>query len=197
MASVNLNTARRQLDPDSDELRLIKILQNGLPLAPRPYLTIAEQTGLTETRVMELINGLIQDQTIKRFGVVIRHHEAGYRANAMIVWDVPDSQLTIIPQQMRLFPFITLCYRRPRQLPEWPYNLFCMIHGHDRASVLKNLHEMITSCGWQDLPHAVLFSKRRFKQRGAKYVFHEQSSQPNERFQVSTQSHGEHGGNLS
>ena len=172
MAIVNLNIARRQLAPDSDELRLIKILQNGLPLVSRPYAAIAEQTGLTEARVMELINGLIHDQTIKRFGVVIRHHEAGYRANAMIVWDVADEQLPTIPQQMLQFPFITLCYRRPRQLPEWPYNLFCMIHGHDRESVQKNLHEMITSCGWRDIPHAILFSKRRFKQRGARYISH-------------------------
>ena len=172
MAIVNLNFAKRQFAPDSDGLRLIKILQNGLPLTSRPYATIAAQTGMTEARVMELIEGLIQDQTIRRFGVVVRHHEAGYRANAMIVWDVPEQQLATIPQQMQQFPFITLCYRRPRQLPEWPYNLFCMIHGHDRETVLKNLHEMITRCGWQDIPRAILFSKRRFKQRGARYISH-------------------------
>ena len=170
MAIVNLNFAKRQFAPDSEELRLIKILQNGLPLTSRPYAAIAAQTGMTEARVMEMIDGLIQDQTIRRFGVVVRHHEAGYRANAMIVWDVPEQQLATIPQQMQQFPFITLCYRRPRQLPEWPYNLFCMIHGHDRETVLKNLHEMITRCGWQDIPRAILFSKRRFKQRGARYI---------------------------
>ena len=170
MAIVNLNFAKRQFAPDSEELRLIKILQNGLPLTSRPYAAIAAKTGMTEARVMEMIDGLIQDQTIRRFGVVVRHHEAGYRANAMIVWDVPEQQLATIPQQMQQFPFITLCYRRPRQLPEWPYNLFCMIHGHDRETVLKNLHEMITRCGWQDIPRAILFSKRRFKQRGARYI---------------------------
>ena len=170
MAIVNLNFAKRQFAPDSEELRLIKILQNGLPLTSRPYAAIAAQTGMTEARVMEMIDGLIQDQTIRRFGVVVRHHEAGYRANAMIVWDVPEQQLATIPQQMQQFPFITLCYRRPRQLPEWPYNLFCMIHGHDREAVLKNLQEMITRCGWQDIPRAILFSKRRFKQRGARYI---------------------------
>jgi hypothetical protein len=72
-------------------------------------------------------------------------------------------------RQMRQFPFITLCYRRPRQLPEWRYNLFCMIHGHARESVLKDLEHMITACGWAQVPHAVLFSRRRFKQRGARY----------------------------
>ena len=167
---MNMSTSRRRYAAGSDEYRLIEALQNGLPLVPQPYTLIAERTGMTEAKVMELINGFIRDQTIRRFGVVVHHHEAGYRANAMVVWDVPDQLLSATARQMREFPFVTLCYRRPRQLPDWSYNLFCMIHGHERETVLKNLNEMINTYGWQDIPHAVLFSKRRFKQRGARYI---------------------------
>lgn len=173
MELIDLKKAYDQHRPyqlSHDERRLIAIIQNGLPLTSRPYATIAGQLGLTEFRVIEIIRKLIDSEHIKRFGVVVRHHEAGYRANAMIVWDVPDEQLETIPFQMRALPFVTLCYRRPRMLPDWPYNLFCMIHGRDRESVYMNLKQMIKANGWQNIPHEVLFSKRRFKQRGARYL---------------------------
>ena len=171
MAVVALHTPLENIHcPGDVENRLLEILQHGLPLVSRPYALIADQLGITEDRVIEMINGLIDNELIKRYGIVVRHHEAGYRANAMIVWDVPDDKLDSIPQQMKLFPFVTLCYRRPRRLPDWPYNVFCMIHGHERSKVMQNIEEMITTCGWHDIQHAVLFSKRRFKQRGARYI---------------------------
>jgi DNA-binding Lrp family transcriptional regulator len=176
MASVTAKPFRPEYDPGMEEIRLLQVLQHGLPLVSRPYAAVAAQTGLSEARVMELINGLIVNQRIKRYGVVVRHHEAGYRANAMIVWDVPELQLSSVARRMREYPFVTLCYRRPRQLPDWPYNLFCMIHGRERESVLNNLEQMITACGWADIPRAILFSKRRFKQRGARYFAPDRST---------------------
>ncbi len=96
----------------------------------------------------------------------------------MVVWDVSDEKLNSVPHQMKGFPFVTLCYRRPRKLPEWPYNVFCMIHGRDRNSVNECLKEMIDSCHWQDIKHEVLFSKRRFKQRGAHYIHQKKAVSP-------------------
>lgn len=154
---------------DEEELRLIGLIQNGLPLVSQPYKAIAEQIGMIEDEVIATIKGLICRGIIKRYGIVVRHLDLGYYANAMVVWDLTDEQLISIPHRMKEFPFITLCYRRPRKPPRWPYNLFCMIHGHDRNVVMKQLNDMITACQWQDIPHKVLFSKRRFKQRGARY----------------------------
>jgi len=171
MGSISRSFANAQQDrPSIDEMRLIKLLQDGLPLVPRPYAAIARYLDMTESRVMEIIRDLIQKEYIKRYGVIVRHLETGYRANAMIVWDVPDAKLEIFSRQMKNFSFVTLCYRRPRILPAWPYNVYCMIHGHERSSVLGNLNDMIERSGWQDIPHEVLFSKRRFKQRGARYI---------------------------
>lgn len=155
---------------DKDELCLIGLIQNGLPLVNRPYKAIAEQADMDEEDVIEIITTLIRKGIIKRYGIVVRHHDLGYCANAMVVWDVSEEQLETVPRKMKEFPFITLCYRRPRRPPSWPYNLFCMIHGRDRTVVMKQLNEMITACKWEDIPHAVLFSKRRFKQRGARHL---------------------------
>lgn len=148
---------------------LIAAIQGGLPLVPRPYAAIATQIGWDEAAVLRRIGELQQGGIIKRLGVVVRHRELGYRANAMVVWDVPDEEVAELGRCLSGFEFVTLCYRRPRHLPQWPYNLFCMIHGQDREAVLEKFQLMIDSCGLQDTPKAVLFSRRRFKQRGAIY----------------------------
>lgn len=153
----------------AEDQPLIAAIQGGLPLVPRPFAAIAAQLGWDEAAVIRRINELQQGGIIKRLGVVVRHRELGYRANAMVVWDVPDEQVAELGRCLSGFEFVTLCYRRPRHLPEWPYNLFCMIHGQDREAVLEKFQLIIESCGLQDTPKAVLFSRRRFKQRGAIY----------------------------
>jgi len=155
--------------PDETDRRLLAAIQDGLPLAPRPYALIGARIGLGETEVMERIARLQDYGVIRRFGVVVRHHELGYSANAMVVWDVPDEQVAELGRCLASFEFITLCYRRPRRFPVWRYNLYCMIHGRNREEVLANLEWMVNRCGLQSLQHAVLFSRRRFKQRGACY----------------------------
>ena len=151
------------------DARLIAAIQGGLPLSARPYAEIGAGIGLSEAEVIARIADLHAKGTIKRLGVVVRHHELGYSANAMVVWDVPDNRVAALGHCLGGFDFVTLCYRRPRRLPDWPYNLFCMIHGKDRQAVLDQVEFMVTRCDLQDIPRHVLFSKRRFKQRGAVY----------------------------
>ncbi len=154
----------------AQERALIAAIQEGLPLVSRPYAAIAERIGMSETAVIQQINDLQKNGAIKRMGVVVRHHELGYRSNAMVVWDAPDVQIEKLGHCFSQFEFITLCYQRPRRLPQWRYNLFCMIHGQNRDSVMENLQQMIQACDVSALPYDVLFSRRRFKQRGALYV---------------------------
>lgn len=153
---------------ESDQ-RLIQAIQGGLPLTSRPYADIAAQLGITEEEVIVRIEHFRQSGIIKRLGVVVRHRELGYRANAMVVWDVPDEEVAELGRRLSHFDFVTLCYRRPRRLPQWRYNLFCMIHGQDREAVLEKYQMLINSCGLQEIPRAVLFSRHCFKQRGAIY----------------------------
>ncbi len=162
-------TPQRPAVDDADR-RLLAAIQHGLPLVPRPYAEIGARLGLSEEQVVARLAHLKDSGVIRRFGVVVRHHELGYSANAMVVWDVPDDQVTELGRCLAGFDFITLCYRRPRWLPQWRYNLYCMIHGQSRDEVLAHLEWMVNHCGLQSLPHEVLFSRRRFKQRGAVYT---------------------------
>ena len=148
---------------------LIEVIQAGLPLVARPYLEIAERLGCSEQAVIDELRGMIDAGIIKRLGVVVRHHELGYRANAMVVWDVPDERVDQLGRQLGMQDCVTLCYRRPRCLPDWPYNLFCMVHGHDRSEVLACIDRMVEGLGLNTIAHSVLFSGKRFKQRGARY----------------------------
>lgn len=157
------------MDVTQHDLCLIEAVQQGLPLVARPYAAIGERCGLSEQAVIDGLKNLIAGGVIKRFGVIVRHHELGYRANAMVVWDIPDEAVRDIGRRFGDFDFVTLCYRRPRQRPGWPYNLFSMIHGQDRGAVLEQVGHLADACGLSDVPHEALFSTRRFKQRGALY----------------------------
>lgn len=152
------------------ERRLMTALQAGLPLQPRPFEALGRSVDLSEAMVIELISRWLDDGLIKRFGVVVRHHELGFRANAMCVWDVPDDRVGALGRLLAAEPAVTLCYRRGRRLPDWPYNLFCMIHGKSRDTVLALRDDLASRLGIDAWPHSVLFSCRRFKQQGARYL---------------------------
>jgi len=149
---------------------LIGAIQQGLPLVPRPFAEIGAGIGLAEHEVIAGLANLVEQGVIKRMGVVVRHHELGYRANAMVVWDIPDDQVSVLGRRIGSFDCVTLCYRRPRRLPDWRYNLFTMIHGRQRDDVLGLVAQLKEQCGLGHVAHEVLFSRRRFKQCGARYV---------------------------
>lgn len=152
------------------ERRLMIALQSGLPLQSRPFDALGRAAGLSEALTLELIGNWLEEGLIKRLGIVVRHHELGFRANAMCVWDVPDDRAGELGRLIAAEPAVTLCYRRQRSLPDWPYNLFCMIHGKSRQSVLALRDALARRLDLDRLPHAVLFSCRRFKQQGARYL---------------------------
>ncbi len=148
-----------------EQQTLVAALQQGLPLVSRPYAAL----GLPEAQALALMTQWVNSGVIKRLGVVVRHHELGYQANAMAVWDVPDAVVSQVGRAIAATARVTLCYRRNRQLPDWPYNLFCMIHGKDRDEVAARIPALSALCQLDAYPHTVLFSCRRFKQCGARY----------------------------
>ena len=154
---------------DPQQRALIAAVEGGLPLVARPFAAIGTQVGLSEREVIRRLRELQELGVIKRFGVVVRHRELGYDANAMVVWDIPDDRVGEIGRLLGACPMVTLCYRRPRRLPRWPYNLFTMIHGRDRDQVLAHIEDLTVSNGLQAIARQVLFSRRRFKQCGARY----------------------------
>lgn len=162
--------SKTALTLDAQDYALIAAIQDGLPLVARPYAEIGATAGLSETDVLSRLERLLKQDVIKRFGIVVRHHELGFCANAMVVWSIPDERIDELGRYIGASGLVNLCYQRPRCLPDWPYNLFAMIHGKDRDAVLERLALMRDQCGLMDFEYEVLFSKQRFKQTGAHYV---------------------------
>ena len=152
-----------------DERRLLDALQDGLEIVAEPFRALAAKLETQEAQLLSALDRCIEDGIIRRFGVIVRHHELGFRANAMAVWDVPDALVDGCGLRAARVPGVTLAYRRRRQLPEWPYNLFCMVHSKERGSADQTVREIAMAAHLERYPHRVLFSTRRFKQCGARY----------------------------
>ncbi len=155
------------LTPEQNR-RLKGLLRHGIPRTHRPWQTLAQQLGVQETEVFRTIRDWLNDGTIKRMGLVVNHHALGYTANAMVVFDVPDDQIREIAAAICSTGRVNLCYQRPRR-PNWPYNLFCMIHGQSREHVKSELEALLKEAGLEKWHHEVLFSTRQFKQCGGHY----------------------------
>lgn len=153
----------------SDDEIVVQVIQDGLPLCKSPYENLAMLAGITTENILATLQQLRTHGVIRRWGVVVRHHELGYRANAMVVWEIPDADIEAVAVKLAKESCVTLCYQRPRVLPKWPYNLFCMIHGKDRQTVEAYIAALILNHKLQHIPHETLFSTKRYKQRGARY----------------------------
>lgn len=150
--------------------RLRALLEEGLPLVSRPWRMLAERCGLREEEVMALVHRWQAEGLIRRLGLVVNHRRLGLCANAMVVWELPDERVEGVGRRLAREPSVTLCYRRPRRLPDWPYNLFCMIHGTRRERVLDQLAAIAARQGLEDVPHRVLFSTHAYRQCGGRYA---------------------------
>jgi DNA-binding Lrp family transcriptional regulator len=157
------NVERRPLT--SLEKDLVARVARGLPLVPRPYAAI----GLDEETVIATLERWLAAGIVRRIGAVVRHRPLGIDANAMVVWDVPDEEVAAAGRRLAAEPAVTLCYRRARALPDWPYNLYCMVHGRVRSRVLYEVKRLSETLRLARYPRAVLFSRRCFAQRAARY----------------------------
>lgn len=151
------------------ERRLLAPMRDGFPLVARPFAELAGETGRSEGALVATLGRWLETGVARRIGVVVRHRPLGYAANAMVVWDVPDERVGELGRTLAAEPCVTLCYRRPRRLPDWRYNLFTMVHGRARGEVLAQVEELRARHGLAPVPHAALFSRRCFTQRGARY----------------------------
>lgn len=150
---------------DIDRL-IVKSVQDGLPLVPRPYHAIAQQTGIDAETVMERITRMQTSGVIRRIGAVPNHYRLGYRANGMSVWDVEDRRVHELGQKVGKLDFVSHCYRRPRHLPDWPYNLFAMVHARDRNMTEQYIRRIGEILGDAARSHDVLYSTRLLKKTG-------------------------------
>jgi DNA-binding Lrp family transcriptional regulator len=150
--------------------RLAAALDDGLAPVPQPYAELAARAGLTEVETLARLARWQATRLVRRFGVIVRHHELGWRANAMAVWDVPDDAVRRFGERLAAAEGVTLAYRRSRARPDWRYNLYCMIHGRERAAVQARIGALNRDLHLGIFPHATLFSVRRYKQTGARFA---------------------------
>ncbi len=151
---------------DQTDRMIIEATQAGLPVTPRPYHAIAKQLDLEPELVMQRIRDLQKYGIIRRIGVVPNHYRLGYRANGMTVWDVPDEKINEFGNKIGSLDFVSHCYHRPRHLPDWPYNLFAMVHAHDRKTTDKYINAIADILGDDNRQHTVLYSTRILKKTG-------------------------------
>ena len=154
----------------SQAMQLRSLLEAGLPLAARPYRMLAERIGASEQAVLEQVRHWSEDGLFRRVGLVLKHRALGFRANAMLVMDIPDAQVDEVGRRLGQAAGVNLCYQRPRRLPHWPYNLFCMVHGREREQVCQLIGRLLADNGLSDVPHQLLFSTRAFKQCGGRFA---------------------------
>lgn len=148
-----------------EERRLAARLAPGLPFEPRPFAAF----DLPEAELIGTLERWLASGVVRRIGAVVRHRRLGYEANAMVVWDVPDADAADAGRRLAADPAVTLCYQRTRALPDWPFNLYCMVHGRERAGVTQAIEHLSARHSLARYPRAVLFSKRCFSQRAARY----------------------------
>ncbi len=161
------NGRRADYSPQAQDRRILAAIEDGLPLVERPYRAVADELQVREDDVIGRLEHLIAAGVVTRFGCVVRHDRLGYRANAMAVWDVPDEMVDDVAATFARHPAVTLCYRRPRRAPHWPYNLFCMVHAKSRAEAYAVIDDVNLQADMGLYRQTVLFSTRCFKQRGA------------------------------
>jgi DNA-binding Lrp family transcriptional regulator len=151
---------------DAIDREIVRATQAGLPLSARPYHAVAERLGLPAEEVMARLRRMLATGVIRRIGAVPNHYRLGYRANGMSVWDVPDERVSELGRRVGALPFVSHCYRRPRRPPEWPYNLFAMVHGRTRAEVEAQVAQIAALLGDAARRHDVLYSTRILKKTG-------------------------------
>lgn len=151
---------------DAFDRALIAATQGGLPLVARPYEAVGAMLGVPGEQVRDRLAQMIDEGLVRRIGAVPNHYRLGYTANGMSVWDVDDAQVATLGRKVAALPGVSHCYRRPRHLPLWPYNLFAMLHGPTRAHVQQQAMQIAELLGDACHAHDILYSTAILKKTG-------------------------------
>ena len=151
---------------DDVDRKIIQETQSGLPLVSRPYQLIAERLSLTSSDVINRMQAMQEKGIIRRIAAVPNHYALGYKANGMTVWDVPSELIHELGEKVGALDFVSHCYRRPRFLPDWPYNLFAMVHAHTKEEAFVLVEKIANLLGEHDRGHDILFSTQILKKTG-------------------------------
>jgi DNA-binding Lrp family transcriptional regulator len=160
----SLNQDKIQLNERDREF--IRELQKDLAVVPEPFKELANSLGVTTTELFAKAIEYENNGIMRRFAAILRHREAGFVANGMVVWQVPENRVDEVGFRLAAFPQVSHCYRRPIY-PDWKFNLFSMVHARTLQAAEKIAVEMSETVGIKD--YQILFSSREFKKERVKY----------------------------
>jgi DNA-binding Lrp family transcriptional regulator len=148
------------------EIEAIRVVQEDLPLVERPFAVEAAAIGTDEATLLQMLESFKERKLMRRFAAVMNHRSAGYKANAMGVWAVPEDQLDDIGPKMAGFAFVSHCYKRPTY-EDWPYSVFTMVHGHNARDCEDTIAAIRADTGVED--YALLWSVKEYKKTRVRY----------------------------
>jgi siroheme decarboxylase len=163
LASAAVAAPPRELDPielDDLDIAVIRELQGDMPVVPEPYEPTADALGLPVKRLLEHLEGMRDRGALRRVAAILYHRRAGFSANGMGVWKVPEERIDEIGPRMAAYRGISHCYRRPTY-PDWPYSVFTMAHGRSKEECDAILDRIAEETGIHE--RAVLYSSTEFK----------------------------------
>jgi DNA-binding Lrp family transcriptional regulator len=163
LASAAVAAPPRELDPvelDEFDIAVIRELQGDMPVVPEPYQPTADALGLPVEQLLEHLEGMRERGALRRVAAILFHRRAGFSANGMGVWKVPEERIDEIGPRMAAYRGISHCYRRPTY-PDWPYSVFTMAHGRSKEECDAVLDRIAEETGIQE--RAVLYSSTEFK----------------------------------
>lgn len=166
MSDYALNSNENDYVLSGADRKLILATQQGLPLTNKPFHVLAAQLGMSPDEVISRLQRMLEAGVIRRIAAVPNHYKIGYRANGMTVWDIKDEHIDEAGKLIGELPYVSHCYRRPRFLPEWPYNLFAMVHGRERSEVEEQVESMVEMLGDWCRSRDILYSTRILKKTG-------------------------------
>ncbi|MCH3963543.1 MAG: Lrp/AsnC family transcriptional regulator [Clostridium sp.] len=148
------------------DINIIRKIQGEIPIVPEPYKQISRELGIPKNLLLKRIEKLLDRGVIRRFGAVVNHRNAGFMANAMVVWKVPEEKIRDAVDTMTIFAEVSHCYRR--SVPQnWAYNIFTMIHGNTKGDCEKVIEKISKEIGISD--YEILYSTCEFKKTSMKY----------------------------
>jgi DNA-binding Lrp family transcriptional regulator len=152
------------------ERDVVRVLQGHMPLVSRPFDDAATELGVTAERLLSVARDFERRGVLRRFSAVLKHRNAGFTANGMACWVVPEGRVAEAGAEAAAFPSVSHCYQRPAYPPRWPYNLFTMIHGRTRDQVEEVVERIHREIG--PVEHTTLYSQREFKKERVQYFVH-------------------------
>ena len=149
-----------------DDIRAIRGLQVDMPLVPRPFAAEAETVGMSEDELLGYAKKFVDDGRMRRCAAILAHRRAGFLANGMGVWKMPEEQAVELGYRIASFPQVTHCYQRPTY-EDWPYRVFSMVHARTEEKVREVIAGISSETGLDE--YDILFSTREFKKTRVPY----------------------------